>query len=166
MATTAAPTDRIETTTCGRCGGSGRYSYCTMYGSTCFGCGGSGKKFTKRGAVAHRFLEDLRSVRVEDLKVGDLVRERVGLSSTVTFYTVAMIDSGPASDFGYSAENTSICYQYTLTHAKHQSTVVTAFEGSKVRKGWTAEEKQAQLRKAIEFQSTLTARGEPRRRAA
>ena len=25
---------------CGRCGGSGRYSYCQMYGDTCFGCSG------------------------------------------------------------------------------------------------------------------------------
>ena len=25
---------------CGRCGGSGRYSYCAMYGDTCFGCSG------------------------------------------------------------------------------------------------------------------------------
>ncbi len=30
-------------TTCSRCGGSGRYSYCQMYGDRCFGCSGSGK---------------------------------------------------------------------------------------------------------------------------
>ena len=28
--------------TCPRCGGSGRYSYCTMYGDTCFKCHGVG----------------------------------------------------------------------------------------------------------------------------
>lgn len=27
---------------CGRCGGSGHYSFCPMYGTTCFGCGGTG----------------------------------------------------------------------------------------------------------------------------
>ena len=27
--------------TCNRCGGTGHYSYCTMYGSTCFGCSGN-----------------------------------------------------------------------------------------------------------------------------
>jgi hypothetical protein len=30
--------------TCGRCGGSGHYSYCSMYGTTCFGCRGSGNR--------------------------------------------------------------------------------------------------------------------------
>jgi hypothetical protein len=30
--------------TCGRCGGSGRYSYNQMDGDRCYGCGGSGKK--------------------------------------------------------------------------------------------------------------------------
>jgi rRNA maturation protein Nop10 len=29
--------------TCSRCGGSGRYSWCQMYGDTCFKCGGKGE---------------------------------------------------------------------------------------------------------------------------
>jgi len=28
---------------CGRCGGTGHYSFCQMYGTTCFGCSGTGK---------------------------------------------------------------------------------------------------------------------------
>lgn len=32
---------------CGRCGGSGHYSYNLMYGTVCFGCRGSGKKACK-----------------------------------------------------------------------------------------------------------------------
>jgi hypothetical protein len=35
------------TTECSRCGGSGHYSYCQMYGTTCFGCSGSGKMVVK-----------------------------------------------------------------------------------------------------------------------
>ncbi len=35
---------KIDFAVCGRCGGSGQYSYNPMTGSTCFGCGGSGKK--------------------------------------------------------------------------------------------------------------------------
>ncbi|VVB52868.1 Uncharacterised protein [uncultured archaeon] len=42
----------FETETCGRCGGSGRHSYCQMYGDTCFGCSGSGKRYSKRGQAA------------------------------------------------------------------------------------------------------------------
>lgn len=33
--------------TCGRCGGSGRYSRCQMYGDMCFGCSGRGKVAAK-----------------------------------------------------------------------------------------------------------------------
>ena len=32
---------------CGRCGGSGEYSYCQTAGTTCFGCNGSGLKMPK-----------------------------------------------------------------------------------------------------------------------
>ncbi len=32
---------------CGRCGGSGHYSYCPMYGTTCFKCMGCGKQARK-----------------------------------------------------------------------------------------------------------------------
>lgn len=34
----------VEPRTCGRCGGSGHYSYNAMDGTTCYGCGGRGKK--------------------------------------------------------------------------------------------------------------------------
>lgn len=51
---------KFESTECSRCGGSGRYSYCTMYGDTCFKCSGSGRMLTKRGAAARAvFLESL-----------------------------------------------------------------------------------------------------------
>lgn len=32
---------------CGRCGGSGQYSFNMMHGTTCFGCGGVGHKLLK-----------------------------------------------------------------------------------------------------------------------
>lgn len=42
---------------CNRCGGSGSYSYCQMYGTTCFGCGGSGGKAPK---LTDNLLETVR----------------------------------------------------------------------------------------------------------
>ncbi len=36
-----------HSTVCGRCGGSGHYSFNLMHGTTCFGCSGSGKVATK-----------------------------------------------------------------------------------------------------------------------
>lgn len=42
----------FETGTCHRCNGSGRYSWCQMWGDTCFSCKGSGVTLTRRGAKA------------------------------------------------------------------------------------------------------------------
>lgn len=36
---------KVELATCGRCGGSGHFSYNQISGTTCFGCGGSGKRY-------------------------------------------------------------------------------------------------------------------------
>lgn len=46
-----------HSTTCGRCGGGGQYSYCQMYGTTCFGCRGSGNVATK---LTKKLLDTVR----------------------------------------------------------------------------------------------------------
>lgn len=38
--------------TCGRCGGSGKYSYNAMHGDRCYGCSGTGVVHTAKGAKA------------------------------------------------------------------------------------------------------------------
>lgn len=43
--------------TCGRCGGSGRYSYNQITGDVCFGCGGSGVKAPKPTAATYAAAE-------------------------------------------------------------------------------------------------------------
>lgn len=67
----------FETTTCGRCGGCGRYSYNQMHGSTCYGCGGSGRVFSKRGAASRVAFKAERErvcgVPVESLVAGDSI---------------------------------------------------------------------------------------------
>jgi hypothetical protein len=63
----------FEETTCGRCGGSGRYY------QACFGCNGRGRKLSRAGSRAAAKLNELRAkdprftVRVGDLKPGDVV---------------------------------------------------------------------------------------------
>ena len=42
----------FEVKTCGRCGGSGRFSFNLMDGDKCYGCHGQGKVFTKRAVAA------------------------------------------------------------------------------------------------------------------
>ena len=76
MTTVTQASDRgtlFESVVCGRCGGTGQYSYCSMYGSRCFGCGGRGRKLTRRGQVAQEFYRGLLSRRADELAVGDRV---------------------------------------------------------------------------------------------
>lgn len=68
---------RYDTKSCSRCGGSGSYSYCSMYGTTCFKCRGRKKTLSAKGAKASvavkAFITDNFSVAVEDLTVGDRI---------------------------------------------------------------------------------------------
>jgi hypothetical protein len=50
---------------CGRCGGSGHYSYNQINGTRCFGCGGSGERLTKRGRAAREFATSILEVPIE-----------------------------------------------------------------------------------------------------
>jgi DnaJ-class molecular chaperone len=52
--------------TCGRCGGSGHYSYCQMYGTTCFGCKG-------RGEVAAKLTKATFATAKAKVDAGELV---------------------------------------------------------------------------------------------
>jgi hypothetical protein len=61
----------FEAETCGRCGGSGRHSYCQSYGSTCFKCHGKKQVLTKRGAVAQALYSSFCMKRVDQLQPGD-----------------------------------------------------------------------------------------------
>lgn len=75
QATTEAPeaVKSFETETCTRCGGSGHYSYCQMYGTTCFKCRGKGKTYSKRGESALAYARELRTVPASDIQVGWLI---------------------------------------------------------------------------------------------
>ena len=65
---------RFETGPCHRCGGSGRHSYCTMYGDKCFGCNGNGHVLTRNGSAAHQAIANAREkmcgVAAETLEPG------------------------------------------------------------------------------------------------
>ncbi len=86
-----------ETKTCGRCGGSGKYSYCTMYGSTCFGCSGSGKLYTKAGRTAmasvESFIKSLCTVPVSAVVPGMRVRGLCGIKKGAVVQSVAPSES-------------------------------------------------------------------------
>lgn len=84
---------RFETTECGRCGGSGRYSWNALHGDRCYGCGGTGVVLTKAGAAAKLAYWAVArpEVPVTEVKVGDLVRVRT-LGSEITRVVVSIDD--------------------------------------------------------------------------
>jgi hypothetical protein len=65
----------FETENCGRCGGSGHYSYCSQYGTICFKCKGRKVAFTKRGARANSLYASFLTKSLDNLRVGDLIWE-------------------------------------------------------------------------------------------
>jgi hypothetical protein len=164
----AAASTTIETTTCGRCGGGGRYSFNLRHGSVCYGCGGSGRQHTPRGRVAARFLEDLRSRRVDEIAVGDIVRydqPTLGGDVAKVWATVEAIGSNNMTSItnGVRREIPMV----SLDCRGRAGRIMMHLDGaSMIRKGFTAVEKQAQLREACAFQDTLDARGRARTRRA
>lgn len=62
--------DMFEIQPCGRCGGSGRYSWCQMYGDTCFKCEGSGLAYTTRGRKMLVAYLEQRKIEMKDAQVG------------------------------------------------------------------------------------------------
>ena len=68
----------FPTTECGRCGGSGRYSYNQIDGDRCYGCGGTGKAYASKkiAEAAAAYNEALKSAKqpvAKNLAVGDKV---------------------------------------------------------------------------------------------
>lgn len=71
--TTMKSKQGFEITTCGRCVGTGRFSYNTIDGDRCYGCQGKRNKYTARGQAAVDYLASLRSRRADQLTVGMIV---------------------------------------------------------------------------------------------
>lgn len=160
----------IESIPCSRCGGTGHYSYCSMHGTRCFKCGGAKRVHTKRGAAAAKFLEELRSVPVEQIAPGDLMRVEmfVGAGSYRFFMRVESIELRPSPARRMNPvtgewEAFPDDWAITGSNDKHGRVTVHMPQGELVRKGWTADEKAAQLRKALAYQATLTKAGTVRK---
>lgn len=59
---------------CGRCGGSGRYSFNMTHGSVCYGCSGAGKVRTRAAKLAAAKLGEVKpKIAITDLIPGDQV---------------------------------------------------------------------------------------------
>jgi hypothetical protein len=156
---------KLETETCGRCGGSGKFSYNQMDGDRCYGCQGSGVRYTKRGKAAKAFLDSLRKVRVDSLKVGDLIYNEPGMFMGGHFAQIIEIEQ-PGFHGTMSLENgvmvEKITMGFTTMHPKYGRYGLHSSPATLVKRGFTAEEKAEQFKKALDFQATLTKLGKPK----
>ena len=125
----------FETTTCSRCGGSGKYSYNMYDGDRCFGCAGHGITFSKRGAKARiKFFESLARP-VSELQPGMKIWER-GKWRTIKSIEHVGLNSPDEVRVNIQCYGILISASSTLT-------------------GGTIEEINAKLDEAIVYQNTL-----------
>lgn len=140
--------ESLETQTCGRCGGSGHYSYCQSYGTTCFKCHGSGRVYTKRGAAAHIYNEQLLSKPASELRVGMKIKEMViTMGGSIGGNRWALIQEIRQNETGTLEIITATCQ-----HSQNPPTEIFRVAAS-------SEEKIAARAKAIEYQNSLTKSG-------
>lgn len=139
----------LETEVCGRCGGTGNYSYCTMYGTTCFKCQGRKRVYTKRGAKALAYLTALRSKPASEIKVGDVILCDSTFSKS-KFSTVTKIEIEP-------------CGEQTRVNFTTGIMGLGVFSDTPIRVAQTQEQKEQTLKLALEYQDTLTKTGTVRK---
>ena len=120
----------FESVTCGRCGGSGSYSYNLMHGSMCYGCNGAGYNLTKRASKALTVIGEHRAQPVETVNVGDLIRYR---SMGGAERTVQVVDEPHESGSGFYGHNPDGSINYDdLTH---YMTMTLSYGKPETRKG-------------------------------
>lgn len=146
----------FETETCGRCGGSGNYSYCSMHGTRCFGCGGSGIRYTKRGRATKAFFEAKLRVPVSELKVGDLMWYDDFFAGKAYFAKIVSIEPDTLN-----AGRVIV----TTEHKDGKKGGLHCGPEHVVRKGWSAEVKAAALAEAKAYGETLGKNGKPLKKA-
>ena len=98
---------RMETVTCSRCMGAGRYSYNMRDGDRCYGCGGKGVKYTKRASVALGLFIELRAQPLDSFTEGDLVRYRPAMQAERTVQLARQIHESNSGSYGKNADGTT-----------------------------------------------------------
>jgi hypothetical protein len=130
----------FEIETCGRCGGSGRYSFNLQDGDRCYGCGGKGVKRTKRGQAAYDFFCAGIKVPWAEIEVGDKIHQD-------GWRTVTAIAADP-----YNSGR--IAVELGANFGINTTTTATTF---------VLRKRDQALADAIAYQDTLTKSGKPRK---
>lgn len=160
----------FEIENCSRCGGSGKYSWCQTHGDTCFKCGGTGISYTKRGAAAFAYMKSLVMVPASDIKVGDLIRAEIISPYQITKYNATVSEINENADFKsqyyVNGELVDSPPHMAIKHtnAKLGDGVIYALPDTKIQIVPTAEQLEDLQKQAIEYQSTLTKTGKPKKK--
>lgn len=160
-------TRKLETETCGRCGGSGHYSYCQMYGTRCFKCGGGKVVYTKRGAAARKYLETLRCKPARELKVGDRIKAgavTMGGTPYDQWVVIKAITTGVQTGSSLIGGE-MVAYRREGLDIETDKVVLCCVDpDAPIRFAQTNAQKAETLRLALDYQDTLTKAGTPRKR--
>lgn len=168
----------FEVITCSRCGGTGEYSYNQLTGTRCFKCSGGRVVYSKRALAARRFWQEIRSRKVTEIKVGDVIWERgndlPGCASPSRWVTVTEVrtdaeekarhEAGEATCHGLHKNpdgETVRTFYYALTTGS--STRYHFPTDSVIVKASSPEEAKEKLARALEYQNSLTKTGKPRK---
>lgn len=152
MSKTKVDKPAFESTLCGRCNGSGKFSYSSFYGRQCFGCHGLGHQLTKRGAAAQQWFSDRLTIPARDVTPGQRVRiEAITMSGRVSGrVTVASVkfDNDGAGSIEITTADNKTFY----------------LAGETVQLVPTQVQRAALIELALAYQDTLTKAGTPRKR--
>lgn len=172
-ATETADKREFESTTCGRCGGSGHYSYCQMYGTICFRCRGAKRIYTKRGLAAKLYFEALLSKPASALEVGMKIKVGSITNGGTPFEHWATIteieDNSVTRKHGFGVQGQPGVYEYTgfniyTRSEKFGSGCSGAVSPTTMfRVAADAATKQEAKKKALDYQDTLTKTGTVRK---
>jgi hypothetical protein len=151
---TETETRRFEVETCGRCGGSGEYSYNAIDGTVCYGCRGKRKRYTKRGQAAFDYYRSLCVKKASEVVIGDCIETGGRVEKVCGIDTeggMVVVKPGDKPRIEFETVN-----GYGL-NTEADADVMTWPNG---------DEKRAKLAAAYDYQDTLTATGKPRKAKA
>lgn len=157
----------LESTSCPRCGGSGRYGPMCVNAGICFKCGGRGAVLTKRGAIAQAWLNAQREVPVEEFRVGDrYFSQGFGAGSFVEPNRWIEITSIEEIDSSAVVNGVSVGKVFRISgkDVKRGSTFgLDTFRGQTLRRAMSNEARAELHARALAYQATLTKTGKPRK---
>jgi len=159
----------FENRTCPRCGGSGEFSYCSMYGRVCFKCHGDGAILTARGRAANNWLSAKKRKLAGEIKVGDkIVIEGCPGFSRNEIVTVDFVGYRESGHKHYAKDGVTLLPYFEIdgVNAKGERHGIATFEHHDVRIV-LPKERLVELRaEALAYEATLTKTGSVRKRAA